>query len=56
MFKAESWAAVFEHHEVFKNGLLATIEMALVGFVIALVLGIIFGLCATSGKKSPRDH
>jgi putative glutamine transport system permease protein len=51
MFKAESWAALFRDFRVFGNGLLATVEMALVGFVIALILGIIFGLFSTSGKK-----
>lgn len=51
MFKAESWAALFRDYRVFENGLIATIEMALVGFVIASILGVIFGLFATSGKK-----
>ena len=51
MFEAESWAALFRDYRVFLNGLLATLEMALVGFVIALILGVIFGLFATSGKK-----
>lgn len=51
MFKAEAWAALFRDYRVFTNGLLATIEMALVGFVIAMLLGIVFGLFATCGKK-----
>lgn len=51
MFKAESWAALFRDYWVFLNGLLATLEMAMVGFIIALVLGILFSLFASSGKK-----
>lgn len=52
MFEATSWAALFRDYHVFTKGLLATIEMALAGFVIAIVLGVIFGLFAASGKKS----
>lgn len=51
MFRAESWAALFRDYQAFTNGLLATIQMALVGFVIAFILGVIFGLLAASGKK-----
>lgn len=51
MFQAESWGALFRDHRVFLNGLVATIEMALVGFILAFILGVIFGLFATSGKK-----
>lgn len=51
MFQPESWAALFRDYRAFANGLLATIEMALVGFVIAFILGVIFGLFTTSGKK-----
>lgn len=51
MFEAESWAALFRDYRVFVNGLFATIEMALVGFVIAFILGVILSLFATSGKK-----
>ncbi len=51
MFNPESWAALFRDYRAFANGLLATIEMALVGFVIAFILGVVFGLLATSGKK-----
>ncbi len=52
MFKAESWAALFRDIKVFENGIIATIEMAIVGFMIALILGIVFGLFATSSKKA----
>lgn len=51
MFKVTSWIAMFRDYRVFLDGLLATIEMALAGFVIAFVLGVVFGLFATSGKK-----
>lgn len=51
MFKAESWAALFRDYRVFQSGLAATLQMTVVGFTIAMVLGILFGLLATSGKK-----
>lgn len=54
MFEASSWAALFRDYRVFGSGLLATVEMALVGFVIAFILGVIFGLFSTSDKKALR--
>lgn len=51
MFNAESWAALFRDYGVFLSGLIATVQMALVGFVIAFILGIIFGLFATGSNK-----
>lgn len=50
MFNAESWAALFRDYKVFAGGLLATLEMTVVSFCIALVLGMIMGLFSTSGK------
>ena len=35
-----------------RRGLLATAEMAIVGFVIAFILGVVFGLFAASGKRA----
>ena len=51
MFRAESWLALLRDYKYFLNGLLATLEMAAVGLVISFVLGVIFGMFATSGKK-----
>lgn len=51
MFRAESWLALLRDYKYFLNGLLATLEMALVGLAISFVLGVIFGMFATSGKK-----
>lgn len=51
MFEPTAWAALFRDYRVFLKGLSATVEMALVGFVIAIVLGVIFGLFAKSEKK-----
>lgn len=51
MFEPASWAALFRDYRVFANGLFATVEMALVGFVLAFLLGVTFGLFATCGKK-----
>lgn len=54
MFQAESWIAIFRDYRVFTKGLAATIEMALAGFAIALILGVVFGLFATSDKTPLR--
>lgn len=51
MFRADAWAALFRDYRVFEKGLIATLQMALVGFLIAMVLGVILGLFSTSGKK-----
>ena len=54
MFQPEAWAALLRDYRVFANGLLATLQMAVVGFAIAFVLGVVFGLFATSSKRYLR--
>ncbi len=54
MFNAESWAALLRDYRVFANGLLATVEMTIASFCIALVLGMLMGLFSTSGKTPLR--
>ena len=44
MFDAEKWEIVWTHRQTFIDGTLSTLLMALFGLLIALVLGIIFGL------------
>jgi putative glutamine transport system permease protein len=51
MFNPASWEALFRDNQVFLDGLSATLQMSLVGFIIAFFLGVLFGLFATSGKK-----
>ncbi len=54
MFQPEAWAALFRDYRVFAYGLLATLQMAMAGFVIAFVLGVVFGLFATGSRRSLR--
>jgi putative glutamine transport system permease protein len=54
MFQPEAWAALFRDYRVFAYGLLATLQMAFFGFIMAFILGVLFGLCATGNKKSLR--
>lgn len=51
IFSAEAWMKVWTYRSTFALGLLTTVETALAGIVLALVLGIIFGLMSTSEKK-----
>lgn len=51
LFSAEAWGKVWTFRETFLLGLRNTLLMALFALMISLVLGIIFGLLATSGKK-----
>ena len=54
IFSIKAWSKVWTYKETFELGLLNTVETALVGVLLSLVLGIIFGLMATSGKKVLR--
>ena len=51
LFSGEAWSKIWTYRGTFGLGFLTTIETALAGVVLALLLGIIFGLMATSGKK-----
>ena len=46
-----AWNKIWLYRGTFLLGLLNTLKTALVALLIALTLGIIFGLMATSGKK-----
>lgn len=52
IFSTKAWSQVWTYRETFELGLLNTVETALVGVLLSLVLGIFFGLMATSGKKA----
>ncbi len=54
MFDAEKWGLVWVHRQTFIDGALSTLLMALFGLMIALVLGVIFGLMSTSRSRLPR--
>ena len=51
LFSLDAWAKVWLFRETFLLGLTNTLKMAIVALVISLILGVIFGLMATSGKK-----
>lgn len=50
-FSPSAWAKVWTFKEVFIIGFENTIVTAFVALIMALALGIVFGLMATSGKK-----
>ena len=51
IFSAKVWATVWQYRATFLNGLLNTLESAVVGLVIAMIIGFAIGLMATSGKR-----
>lgn len=52
LFSSRAWNKIWLYRGTFLLGLLNTLKTALVALLIALALGIIFGLMATSGKKT----
>ncbi|RKM62150.1 amino acid ABC transporter permease [Butyrivibrio sp. CB08] len=51
LFSPRAWNKIWIYKGTFLVGLLNTMKTAVVALLIALTLGIIFGLMATSGKK-----
>lgn len=51
IFSANAWAKVWTYRGTFLLGLYNTAVTALFGLLLSMVLGIVFGLMATSGKK-----
>lgn len=51
LFSADAWNKVWMYKGTFVLGLLNTIETSIFGILLALVLGLIFGLMATCGNK-----
>ena len=54
VFSAKAWATVWQYRATFLNGLWNTLQSAVVGLLIAMVIGFSLGLMATSGKKALR--
>ena len=54
IFSERAWNKVWLYRAGFLKGLGTTAETALFGLILALVLGILFGLMATSNKKVLR--
>lgn len=51
IFSIDSWLKVWTYRSTFALGLLTTVETAFAGILLALMLGVIFGLMSTSGNK-----
>lgn len=54
IFSIDAWKKVWTFRDTFLLGLGDTVETAIFGLVISLILGIIFGLMGTSNKKALR--
>ncbi len=50
-FAAFKWEAVFKDFSIFFEGFITTLEVAILGLALALILGIIFGMLSTSKIK-----
>ena len=53
LFSAEAWNKIWTYRSTFLLGLENTAVTALFALMLALALGILFGLLATSGKRIP---
>lgn len=51
IFSYRAWEKVWIYRETFLLGLLNTVQTSIFGILLALVVGLIFGLMATSGNK-----
>lgn len=54
LFSITAWEKVWTYRSTFLLGLYNTGRMALFALLLSLILGILFGLMATSGKKIPE--
>ena len=52
IFSSRAWGIVWQYRATFINGLVNTLESAVVGLAIAMVIGLVLGLMATSGKRA----
>ena len=54
VFSAKAWATVWQYRATFLNGLMNTLGSAVVGLLIAMVIGFALGLMATGSRKALR--
>ena len=54
VFSAKAWATVWQYRATFASGLMNTLRSAVVGLLIAMVIGFALGLMATGSKKGLR--
>lgn len=53
-FSKSAWLKIWTYRKTFMLGLINTVETAVVAILLALCLGIIFGLMGTAKRKTPR--
>ena len=51
IFSYRAWEKVWLYRDTFILGLLNTVQTSILGILLALVIGLVFGLMATSGNK-----
>ncbi len=54
VWSAKAWATVWQYRATFLNGLLNTLQSAVVGLLIAMAIGFALGLMATGSVKGLR--
>ena len=54
LFNIKWWMDLFENFDLYMEGFGMTLKVSLVGLLLALTLGILFGLLSTSRKKILR--
>ncbi len=54
LLSADKWLKVWTYRETFLNGLLNTVETAVVALLLSFAIGVVIGLMSTSGKKALR--
>lgn len=50
LFSAEDWLMVWNYKDTFILGFINTLQTAVIGILLALIIGIIIGLMAASEK------
>lgn len=55
LFSPKAWQTVWQYRATFINGFLNTLQIALIGLLIALVIGFVLGLAAVSSKRVLRS-
>jgi len=52
IFSAQAWGKIWIFRDTFLLGLYNTVRIAVVALMLSMILGVVFGLMATSGKKA----
>ncbi len=54
VFSAKAWATVWQYRATFASGLINTLQSAIVGLLIAMLIGFALGLMATGSRRLLR--